>query len=522
MKRFGLILLALTATGLAQNTPRPNVGTNLSSVNYFATQLPFVDVFKTAKAWHSATSSTWDDGRTIATDTNGNVTKLEAGQFARTLVLREIGGHYPIGEYTLTFQGEGQLEIGFAAKVLERKGNAIRLDVKKSSDGILIDIRTTNPQNPIRDLRLTMPGGICQGNIFKRQMSATECVGKPFLEFNQHSEIIFNPDFLEKTKAYSALRFMDWAETNNSTLVSSTKRPKVSDATWGVHGVPLEIMIELGNTLNQDIWLNIPHQANDALILEMAQMVKTQLKPNLQVFIEHSNEIWNGQFRQYRYAVEQGKTLVNNEFESALLYHAEKTRAIGAIWKKELGQQAKVVFAGQAANSWTLERSLEYLQNKYGNHGLDAIAIAPYMTVVPNATQAASFESLSLEQLFSKVKLEVLPESICWMKNNALVAKKFNLTMLAYEGGQHLVGTRGAENNPKLNTLFDAFNRDPRIKPLYLEYLNAWKNSGGQAFMHFTDIGTYSKWGRWGALENLNQPRAEAPKFDAIMTFLEK
>jgi hypothetical protein len=183
MKKLGLILLALTATGLAQSTPKPNVGTNLSSVNYFATQIPFVDVFKTAKAWHSATSSTWDDGRTITTDTNGNVTKLEAGQFARTLVLREIGGHYPIGEYTLTFQGEGQLDIGFAAKVLERKGNTIRLEVKKSVDGILIDIRSTNPQNPIRDIRLTMPGGICQGNVLKRQTSATECAGKPFLEY---------------------------------------------------------------------------------------------------------------------------------------------------------------------------------------------------------------------------------------------------------------------------------------------------------------------------------------------------
>ncbi len=522
MKKLGLLLLVLTATGLAQAIPKTKVGTNLSSVNYYATQLPFVDIFKTAKAWHSATSSTWNDGRTIATDSNGNVTKLEAGQYARTLVLREIGGHYPIGEYNLTFQGEGQLEIGFAAKVLERQGNTIRLEVKKSGDGILIDIRSTNSQNPIRDIRLTLPGGICQGNHFKRVNSEKDCAEKPFLEFKQHPEIIFNPDFLEKTKAYSALRFMDWAETNDSKLISSTKRPKATDASWGVHGVPLEIMLELGNTLNQDVWLNIPHLADETLILEMAQIVNRNLKPNLQVFIEHSNEIWNGQFEQYRFAANKGKALANNEFESALLYHAEKTRAIGIIWKRELGNRVKIVFAGQAANPWTLERPLEYLQGKYGTHGIDAIAIAPYMTLVPNAAQAVSLESVSLEQLFAKVNLEVLPQSIGWMKNNAAVAKKFGVAMLAYEGGQHLVGVQGAENNAKVNALFDAFNRDPRIKPLYLEYLSAWKNSGGQAFMHFTDIGTYSKWGRWGSLENLYQARAEAPKFDAIMTFLEK
>ena len=31
----------------------------------------------------------------------------------------------------------------------------------------------------------------------------------------------------------------------------------------------------------------------------------------------------------------------------------------------------------------------------------------------------------------------------------------------------------------------------------------------------------YGKHGRWGALEYITQPRAEAPKFDALMRFIE-
>jgi hypothetical protein len=73
-----------------------------------------------------------------------------------------------------------------------------------------------------------------------------------------------------------------------------------------------------------------------------------------------------------------------------------------------------------------------------------------------------------------------------------------------------------------LNALFDAFNRDQRIKQLYLEYLAIWKREGGELFVHFNDVSRYTKHGRWGALEYVAQPRAESPKFDALMTFIEQ
>jgi hypothetical protein len=335
-----------------------------------------------------------------------------------------------------------------------------------------------------------------------------------------HPEVLFHPVFLERTAPYSALRMMDWAETNNS---SQTKtRPKPTDASWGIHGVPLEVMIELANTLDKDLWLTIPHLSDTALTLEMAQTTARRLKPNLRVYLEHSNEVWNGQFRQHQFAVQQGRTarLANNDFEAALLYHAERTRAIGQIWRGVLGNRLTVVLAGQAANSWTLERPLEFLKQKYGATQIDAIAIAPYMTLVPNPEEAPALENLSLEQLFAKVNREVLPESLSWMRQNAEVAKKYSLTLLAYEAGQHLVGVRGAENREKLTNLFIAFNRDPRVALLYLEYLKGWQAVSSGVMMHFTDIATPSKYGVWGALEHLYQPREQAPKYDAMLRFL--
>jgi hypothetical protein len=94
--------------------------------------------------------------------------------------------------------------------------------------------------------------------------------------------------------------------------------------------------------------------------------------------------------------------------------------------------------------------------------------------------------------------------------------------LLAYEGGQHLVGIEGAENNEKLMKLFQAANRDPRMKSLYLQDLQAWQDSGGGLFCVFSTMGRYSKWGSWGMLEYSDQDEKSAPKLQAIREFMEK
>ncbi len=94
------------------------------------------------------------------------------------------------------------------------------------------------------------------------------------------------------------------------------------------------------------------------------------------------------------------------------------------------------------------------------------------------------------------------------------------LKVLAYEGGQHLVGVGGAENNEKLMDLFIAANRAPRMKDIYLEYLRAWKDAGGDMFMIFSSTGAPSKWGSWGILEYQGQDPATAPKDEAVMEAL--
>jgi len=108
------------------------------------------------------------------------------------------------------------------------------------------------------------------------------------------------------------------------------------------------------------------------------------------------------------------------------------------------------------------------------------------------------------------------------MKNYRILADSYSLSLIAYEGGQHLVSVGDAQNNDRVNALFFAFNRDPRIKQLYLDYLALWKAAGGQLFVHYNDVGEFSKFGSWGSLERVDQLRSAAPKFDALQTFIEQ
>jgi hypothetical protein len=127
-----------------------------------------------------------------------------------------------------------------------------------------------------------------------------------------------------------------------------------------------------------------------------------------------------------------------------------------------------------------------------------------------------------MDAFFNYVRTSVFPRETAHMASHRTLAKKYGLRLFAYEGGQHMVGVAGAEGNAALNTRFDNFNRDPRIKQLYLDYLAIWKREGGELFVHFNDVSRYTKSGRWGALEYVAQPRSESPKFDALQTFIER
>jgi hypothetical protein len=513
-----------SATASGGNPGSSPLGTNLAAVRDWSQEWTFVDAFRASRPWISGAGldGTWDDGRPIATDADGWVTSLAANQVARTLLFWDMSGTYPSGNYVVLYDGQGTLGYQGAAAVVSSAPGRDVLQVNAANGGIVLNITATNPANPLRNIRFLMPGGICAGDPYTYAASEAACAGVgTFQSFEEnYATIVFHPKFLASIRNYRVLRFMDWGETNGSTQASWSERPKPTEARWSAgKGVPVEVMVDLANRVGASPWFTLPHRADNNYMTQYARLVAQTLRGELKAYVEYSNEVWNSQFVQASYAASQGTALglSSDAFTAQLHFYSRRAVEMFDIWSAEMGNPARLVrvMASQAANSWVSEQVLDYRNAKAKT---DALAVAPYFGGDLGTLPATA--SLTLDQLFSSLQATYLPQAIGWINAQAAVARLRGIPMIAYEGGQHLSGVSGLENDTALNALFDAANRDARMGQLYERYLDAWKSSGAQLFVHYSHCAGYSKWGRWGSLEYLEQPRGAAPKYDALQNFI--
>ncbi len=122
------VLLTLTGTTvlMAVEPESSALGINLAGPADWMTELPFVDVFRTARPWISQKKGAgWGQGPELAVDEFGWVKRLEPGCYAEAMLCTISGGHYPAGTYTVLYEGEGKLDFGKNAKVKERANRAV-------------------------------------------------------------------------------------------------------------------------------------------------------------------------------------------------------------------------------------------------------------------------------------------------------------------------------------------------------------------------------------------------------------
>ncbi|CAA6815988.1 MAG: cellulose-binding domain protein [uncultured Sulfurovum sp.] len=517
------------------------IGTNLSSVVDWTTQLPFVDYFKFARTWitqckvgtdtNCSWSNSWDtkEENLLDLDSNGWVKSLpipEDGHiYSSVATVWDMPKSLPKGRYVVLYEGEGLLEYRLGATLVESDNGWDVIDVDMENGLIQMVIVQTDPNGTGDYLRHI----------------------KLLKEEDESNSATFNSDFLERIRPFKVLRFMDWQRTNNSDLCIYEDRSREENYTYATDkGVPLEIMVRLANELEKTPWFTIPHQADDNFIRGYAKVIKTKLDINIPLYVEYSNEVWNGMFEQSSWVERQAEALWSDSTSSAFTkkinWYGMRSSEMCAIFKEVFSDQPKrvnCVLSAQAANVWTASQALKCPLVTDGNcsKDIDALAIAPYFgAYIGQSENQEELESWAeesqggLEQLFRElseggvlshsVENGALHSSFTWMENHKAVANEYHLKLLAYEGGQHLVGVEGVENVDAITNLFMDANRDERMGDLYLEYLAEWKARGGGVFMNFSDIGAYSKWGSWGALESVDQN--ESAKYDALMEYMGK
>jgi hypothetical protein len=241
----------------------------------------------------------------------------------------------------------------------------------------------------------------------------------------------------------------------------------------------------------------------------------------LDVYVEHSNEVWSDDLAQAAYAEERGVSLGLSETatQAKLRYHSQRSVEIFDIWRSAWSGSSRIkgVLASQASNSWT---GAEVMEWREAYESADALAIAPYFGGdLGDPDTQDEIAALSTDELLTRLT-DSLSASAEYIQINADNAAINGLPLIAYGGGQHLVGTGGAEDNEALNTLFEAANRDPRMGELYRDHLDDWRSEGGSFFLAYSNVGSWNKSGYWGALEYQDQPIEDAPKFHALISFI--
>ena len=478
------------------------LGTNLARVLDWNSTVIFTDAFKHARLWTPQRypyDGVFDTKEELQVGADGNITHLDPGQAAAAIVLNGQEGIHPAGTYTLLYDGEGVIDVRGEGKIVQSDPNRVLINLTPGKSLTTIRICETNPADPVRNMRLILPGFEATANTQ-----------------------IFHPDFLASMEPFNVIRFMDWGVTNETTVSTWAERAEPNIATFAsLKGVPIETMVALCNELGADMWYCLPHLADDDYVRKATTLIRDTLDPSLRLHIEYSNEVWNWMFDQSQWAHDEGLARGYASNVARFRFYADRTAEIldiaTDVFANDPDRLVRVV-ASQSANPWVGTTIMDWPANDPVSTRADVLAVAPYFGgAFGNNDNVATTLTWTVEQLLDECEADSVYRMLNDTEVNADNAEARGLELVAYEGGQHLVGVHGNQDNPTLTALFHAANENPRMRQIYLDDLRRWDAHGGKLFMTFTHIYAPSKWGAWGMLENLYQDRNSAPKWMGVM-----
>jgi hypothetical protein len=510
----------------------PNLFLNLSSVNDWATQLPFLDLMKTARPWTGHLPGQWggwghdDLQRAGALDPQGWPRRIPPELTGlSTLVLTDLPPDTAgvAGRYLVRWQGRGRLEIGGRAQGVTMGAGEARFDVTPGEGGVVLTIVETDPADPLRAI-----------TIHREDRVALAAGGA-----------IFNPDWLARLRGVAGLRLMGWMAANDSPLSRAADRPRVEDYTWARIGVPAEILVALANELQADPWFTLPHAAEDALVEEYARIAHAGLAPGRRAWVELSNEVWNWQFAQAAWAEAQARARWGQE-GAWVEFYALRAAEVAGIWARvfadDPGRLVRVI-ATQTGHKGLETRILEApLVMAEGRpapaEAFDAYAVTGYVSGLlgaphraglvrgwleesaaadPGAPLALAFDRAAEELRTGALSgrpedtLEVVLNDL--FPHHAAVAARHGLSLVMYEGGTHVVGMDEVREEADLTAFFTAFNYSDQMGAIYRDLMAGWARVSDQPFNAFADVAPASKWGSWGSLRHLGD---DSPRWQAI------
>ena len=489
----------ITANFVPNLTDTMLLSTNLPQIAYWSTATPFTDLMKNGGGWVPI-----EGGNPPALDALGYPLEIPYDNGAGVMTsVRSSLPNFVAGDHTITFDGTGVLRFSGPAVVNQIFTESGTLSVIDPQENLVLNLLVSDPADPIRNLRIHLPG------------------------FDETTT--FHPDYLEDLAPYSALRFMDWGQTNANPITSWSEVPTADHCSQGRTAVLVasyELMIELANLTQQDPWICVPHLVDDFYVTQLATLLSENLDPTLQIYLEYSNETWNGApgFWQTYYTRDQGIALglSANDVEAGQLFTAMRSAQIWQIFRDTFTDPDRIinVMPSWATNPLVSELRMQALADPAINPSgitADALAIAPYFG---NGIQQAELDATgypTIESLVTTRSIDAIANDRLDVQAQKAIANHHGVLLICYEGGQHWSVPSNLSNDTTLVSLLSAVNRDQRMYDRYLEYLDMLREEGVANFFNFQLTGPHSRFGFFGVYEFQNQNLTDAPKARALI-----
>ncbi|WP_372892008.1 hypothetical protein [Rhodosalinus sp.] len=527
------VLMGATAASAAAEAPTPAargladpaLAMGLRGIADWQTQQPFVDRMKTARPWIGHTNDTWgqwDHDDLVAgghIDAAGWPVSLpEGADRLEALVLTDMpeSASYLAGRYVLRWEGAGHVEIGGRVRLRAHRPGEIVFHYAPGPGLVAVRVKETDPEGTgdhIRNITLV-----------REDQRALHAVGA-----------LFNPRWIARVRDLRMLRFLDWMDTNGSEFAEWQDRPRLHDMTWsGPNGVPVEVMVALANEIGADPWFTLPHRVDDDFVRRFATYVRDNLDPRLRVHAEYSNELWNFGFPQAHWARQQAEARwgAAAEGDGWVQFAGLRAAEVADLWRDVFGaadgDRLRTVIG--VHTGWLgLEKPLleaplavaegrpppaesfdHYAVTGYFGGDLGGDTLAP--TVRDWLEEGEAAATARTAQAVRTGSLARLTQEL-W-PYHADAAERYGLTLAMYEGGTHIVGRDGWEEDAALTAFFTSFNYTPEVAALYETLLDHWRSIADTPFNAFVAVSRPSRHGSWGALRHLGD---DNPRWDALM-----
>ncbi len=502
-----------SATSVAAQTPAPvqsvvtaaHLGANLQPIRDWSFTPVYANLMHQARKFGSP-AAPWDEAATLGSD------GWPVGDFGVVLMTGASKYSGNGGIYKVSFRGQARVKgVATSATVINMSYDAAHdlssADVLLPANEDQLILAFTGTATGIKDVKVMRPG------------------------YDAANPSLFTEAFLNHIARFKTLRFMDWLRTNNNPVTSWESRATPEKTHYASDaGVPWEHIVALANQTRKDIWINLPIGVDDNYVLQLARLLKLILDADSKVYIEYSNEIWNGGFEQYNSNRALAASDVQTNPTSTLIYDgttkqdliafrrvAKRLKELSDIFRGVYGDIAMLstirpVLGFQVVQSITAQLGLDFVADVYGPPGqfFYAIAGAPYFDLGDQQI----VDGLSTEQVLTAMSKSIQRASIVSdLEADQALAAWYGLKFLAYEGGPATFG-------PGSLAAKKAANLDPRILGLCVDYLSRWYRQGGDMLMWFmAGAGDWdTQYGTWELTTDLALP--DTPKIKCMDTVL--